>query len=166
MLLFMLYLKYIKFSESSWWWCCSVTQLCLTLWDPMDWTHQAPLFMRFPRLPFPPPGDLPNPGIEIVSPALAGIFFTTAPPRKPPFSVYCCVISSLPFWAHAVAFWGPTIGFYMYWLYFVLLCYLNLLDGEGNSNLLQYSCLENSMDKGACGVLVYEDARSRTRLSN
>ena len=52
------------------------------------WTvaHQAPLSMGFSRqeywtgLPFPPPGDLPNPEIESVSlksPALAGRFFTT-----------------------------------------------------------------------------------------
>ena len=35
-------------------------------------------------LPFPPPGDLPNPGIELASPALqADFFFTTGPPRKP-----------------------------------------------------------------------------------
>ena len=37
------------------------------------------------RLPFPPPGDLPHPGIETaspVSPALADGFFTTVPPRK------------------------------------------------------------------------------------
>ena len=34
-------------------------------------------------LPFSPPGDLPNPGIEPVSPALAGKFFTIAPPGKP-----------------------------------------------------------------------------------
>ena len=37
-------------------------------------------------LPFPPPGDLPNPGIEpmsLASLALAGRFFTTAPPGKP-----------------------------------------------------------------------------------
>jgi len=37
-------------------------------------------------LPFPSPGDLPDPGIEpvfLVSPALAGGYFTTAPhPRK------------------------------------------------------------------------------------
>ena len=33
-------------------------------------------------LPFPPPGDLPDPGIE-PSPALAGRFVTTALPRKP-----------------------------------------------------------------------------------
>ena len=50
--------------------------------------HQAPLSMGFPRqeywnrLPFSPPGDLPNPGIEpgsLASPALAGGFFTTSP---------------------------------------------------------------------------------------
>ena len=34
-------------------------------------------------LPCPPPGDIPNPGIELVSPALAGIFFKTEPPGKP-----------------------------------------------------------------------------------
>ena len=48
--------------------------------------------MTFPRqeywsgLPFPPPGHLPDPGIKpasLVSPALAGGFFTTEPPRKP-----------------------------------------------------------------------------------
>ena len=35
------------------------------------------------RLPFPSPGDLSDPGIEPVSPALAGRFFTTEPPGKP-----------------------------------------------------------------------------------
>ena len=33
-------------------------------------------------LPFPSPGDLPDPGIKPASPALAGGFFTTEPPRK------------------------------------------------------------------------------------
>ena len=48
------------------------------------WTvaHQAPLSKGFPRqeywsgLPFPAPGDLPDPGIKPESPALAGGFFT------------------------------------------------------------------------------------------
>ena len=31
-------------------------------------------------MPFPPPGDLPDPGIEPQSPALAGSFFTVEPP--------------------------------------------------------------------------------------
>ena len=33
-------------------------------------------------LPFPPPRDLPNPGIKPASPALAGEFFTIEPPGK------------------------------------------------------------------------------------
>ena len=45
--------------------------------------------MGFPRqeywseLPFPFPGDTPDSGIELVSPALAGKFYTTKPPGKP-----------------------------------------------------------------------------------
>ena len=51
--------------------------------------HQAPLSIEFSRqeywsgLPFPSPGNLPDPGIEPASPALAGTFFTTEPPEKP-----------------------------------------------------------------------------------
>ena len=49
---------------------------------------QAPLCMVFSRqeywnkLPFPPLGDLPDPGIEPASFALAGGFFTSEPPGK------------------------------------------------------------------------------------
>ena len=60
----------------------------------IPWTiaHQAPLSMEFSRqeywsrLPFPPPVDLPNPGIKLMSPAspaVAGGFFTVVPPGKP-----------------------------------------------------------------------------------
>ena len=65
-----------------------VTPSCPTLCDPMDYSHQVPLSMAFSRqeywrgLPFPPPGDLPNPGTEPASPVLAGGFFTTEPPGK------------------------------------------------------------------------------------
>ena len=50
---------------------------------------QAPLSMGFLRqeywsgVPFPSPGDLPRSGIELVSPAVAGRFFTIDPPGKP-----------------------------------------------------------------------------------
>ena len=37
-------------------------------------------------------------------------------------------------------------------------------DGEGNGNPLQYSCLENSKDKGAWWATVYEVVKSQTRL--
>ena len=59
---------------------------------PRTVAHQAPLPMGFSRqeywsgLPFPPPGNLPNPGIKPkspASPALAGRFFPPEPPRKP-----------------------------------------------------------------------------------
>ena len=55
---------------------CLVTQLCLILCYPMDCSRQVPLSMRFYSqeywggLPFPFPGNLPNPGIEPGSPAL------------------------------------------------------------------------------------------------
>ena len=38
-------------------------------------------------LPFPSSGDLSNPGIELVSPALAGRFFTGEPPGTPTFFI-------------------------------------------------------------------------------
>ena len=55
------------------------------------WTvaYQAPPSMGFSRqeywsgLPFLSPGDLPDLGIEPISPALAGGFFTTESPGKP-----------------------------------------------------------------------------------
>ena len=38
--------------------------------------------------------------------------------------------------------------------------------GEGNGCLLQYSCLENSMDRGAWWATVHGVTKSQTRLSN
>ena len=73
--------------------CCPVlSRLIHVRLFTTPWTvaHQSPLSMGFSRqeywsgLPFPPPGDLPNPGIELVflmSPALAGGFFL---PLVPP----------------------------------------------------------------------------------
>ena len=74
-------------------WCweseSEVAQSCPTLCEPMDCTCQAPLSMGCSRqeywcgLPFPSPGDLPDPGIKPASPALAVGFFTTEPPETP-----------------------------------------------------------------------------------
>ena len=36
--------------------------------------------------------------------------------------------------------------------------------GEGNGNPLQYSCLENSMDRGSWQATVHRVAKSQTRL--
>ena len=41
-----------------------------------------------------------------------------------------------------------------------------ILYGEGNGNPLQYSCLENPMDRGAWWATIYGVAKSRTRLSD
>ena len=38
--------------------------------------------------------------------------------------------------------------------------------GEGNGNPLQYSCLENPMDRGAWWATVHGVAKSQARLSN
>ena len=38
--------------------------------------------------------------------------------------------------------------------------------GEGNDNPLQYSCLENPMDRGAWGATVHRVSTSQTRLSD
>ena len=67
----------------------SHVQLFATPWT-VD--RQVPLSMEFSRqeywsgLPFPPPGNLPDPGFEPMfpSPALAGGFFIAEPPGKPP----------------------------------------------------------------------------------
>ena len=43
---------------------------------------------------------------------------------------------------------------------------LGWIPGEGNEYPLQYSCLENFMDRGASWVTVHEIAKSRTQLSD
>ena len=66
---------------------------------PWTGTHQTPLSMEFSRqeywsrLPFPSPGDLPNPEIETTFPALAGGFLTTEPPGKP-CKLNCILVNS------------------------------------------------------------------------
>ena len=64
-----------------------IAKSCPALETPWAVDCWAPLSMEFSRqeyrsgLPFPTPGDLPNPGIEpasLASPALAGRFFTTS----------------------------------------------------------------------------------------
>ena len=67
-----------------------VAQSCPTLRDPMDWTpRQTPLSMGFSRqeywsgLPFPSPGELPDPGIEPGSPTSQAYSFTSEPQESP-----------------------------------------------------------------------------------
>ena len=70
--------------------CCLIVSVVSDSFvTPRTVARQAPLSMVFPRqeyrseLPFPSPGDLPDPGIESECPLLAGRFLTTEPPEKP-----------------------------------------------------------------------------------
>ena len=78
---------------------CSVVSDSATPWTVVP---QAPLSMEFSRqeywsgLPFPSPGDLPNPGIEHGSPTLQADSLPTGPPGKPcdiPNQDLSCVLS-------------------------------------------------------------------------
>ena len=78
---------------------------CVPLFtSPWTVAHQAPLSMGFSRqeywsgLPFPPPGGLPDPGIEPGSPpapALSGGSFTTEPPGKTQFPGWASALQPL-----------------------------------------------------------------------
>ena len=140
--------------------CSVVSDSC----DPWTAASQASLSMEFSRqeywsgLPFPSPGDLPDPRIEptsLASPALAGGLFTTEPLGNP----HGIVVGVVNFHngsnttKHADA---GDVGSY--------------LGGEdplekGNGNPLQYSCPENSMDRGAWQAKVHRVAESQTGLS-
>ena len=77
--------------------CCLVAVMSSSFASPWTAAHQVPLFMRSPRqeywsgLPFPSPGDLPNPGIKPASPALRVDSLPLSYQGSPPFwlsSVY------------------------------------------------------------------------------
>ena len=69
---------------------CVLTQSFQLFVTPWTAACQAPLSLGFSRQEYwsgllcSPPGDIPDPGIELMSPALAGRFFKTEPPGKPP----------------------------------------------------------------------------------
>ena len=76
----------LKLEERNW------SRECTVGMAPSSVACKAPLFMGFPRqeywsrLPYPPPGDLPDPDIKpapLMSPALAGSFLALVPPEKP-----------------------------------------------------------------------------------
>ena len=138
--------------------CAKLLQSCPILCDPMDCTtaHQAPPSMGFSRqedwsgLPFPSPGDLPNPGnqpMSLMSPALAGGFFTTSTgglgyvgKRKIAYvdgaSQVVLLVKSPTANARDIRDAGSTPG-------------LGRFPRGGHGNPLQYSCLENPMERGA-----------------
>ena len=123
---------------------------------------QAPLSMGLPRqefwsrLPFPSPGDLPDPGMEpmsLKSAVSAGRFFTTSTASSsvsPSGFPGGSVVKNLPVNAGDLDS-IPGLG---------------RSPGEGNGNQLQNSCLGSPMDRGAWQTTVLGVARSPIRLSN
>ena len=69
--------------------CAQLLQSCLILCNPIDCSLSGSsvhgiLQQEYWRgLPCPPPGDLPNPGIKLLSSALQVDSLPTEPPRKP-----------------------------------------------------------------------------------
>ena len=148
-------------------------QSCVTLCNPIHCSPQAPLSMGFPRqeywsgLPFLPPKDLPDPGTELMSPALQ--------------------VDSLP-----LSHWGRPSRqtktgkclFHLITRRALVLVGLPRLPanardtedagsiygsggspGRGNGNPLQYSYLGNSMERGVWQATVHGVAKSQTQLS-
>ena len=82
---------------------CSVAQSCLTLYDSPDCGPPGCPggFSRqeyWSGVPFPSPGTLLTQG-SLAPPALAGVFFTTEPPGKPPHYIIpgpVCVTDRTP----------------------------------------------------------------------
>ena len=89
------------------------TQLCSTLCDPMDYiAHQTSLSMEFSRqeywsgLPFPPPRDLPDSGIE---PCFLSFLHwqadsLPAEPQGSPYCEYIFIRESVLFLPHGVGY--------------------------------------------------------------
>ena len=96
--------------------------LCLTLWPPQTVARQAPLPMEFSRqgywngLPFPPPGDLPDPGIKPESPALAAGFLTLEPPGKPTINLqHWPILNWLFLWTYLLPLSLEIKSLPLYW---------------------------------------------------
>ena len=100
----------------------SHVQFFETLWTI---AHQASLPMGFPRqeywsgLPWSPPGDLPDPGTESASPAVASRFFTAEPSGKPRYLYRQCLgvfltivepgFSVFPFTTFLLSYYFPRL---------------------------------------------------------
>ena len=101
------------------------------------WTivYETPPSMEFSEqenwsgLPFPSPGDLPNPGIEPVSPALQADAFITWATREVVVKKHTCQCRD-----ERDTGWIPGLG---------------RSPRRRHGNPLQYSCLENPMGRGA-----------------
>ena len=126
-------------------------------------------------MPFPSPGDLPHPGIEPTFPAVAGEFFTTELPGKlqhlilSPKTVKNYERSEILFClqTNKVAYHSVRLPRWHSGKESACQCRrlkrCGKLPGVGNRNPLQYSCLENSRDRGTWRATVHRVAKSWTQ---
>ena len=84
---------------------CSVAQWWPTLCNPMDYRPPGPsvhrIFKARSGFPFPTTGKLPDPGIDPMSLALVGRFFSTVSSGKTFMLVYCCINWTF-FFSHSI----------------------------------------------------------------
>ena len=99
------YLELTRYCKSTVCVCVCILSPSPTLCNPMNCSHQAPLFMRFSRqkywsgLPFPPLRNFPNPGLKptpLVAPALAGRFFSPSTTQEACESIMCMSLFRCP----------------------------------------------------------------------
>ena len=130
--------------------CAKTLQSCLILCDPMDCSppgFSVHEILQARLLPCPPPGDLPDPGINLhlLSPALAGRFFTTSATRGSLLSilneanfVYSFIHSFIlwPQWvciaAHGLSLVAASGGYSAWWCVGSSLRWLPLLWSTGS----------------------------------
>ena len=116
---------------------CMLSHVCVQLFATI-WAvaHQASLSLGFPRqeywsgLPFPPPGDLPDPGMEPVS-LVSQADSLSIEPRSKPSSVYTSMLLSQfvpPFSSPSLSTsYGPNLD--------VILCPVHRLEEDLTSEL-------------------------------
>ena len=126
---------------------CLVAQLCLTVCDPRDCSPQGSSVhgilqgRRLEWVPMPSSKGSSQLRIEPKSSALQADFLHSEPPGETQVLSLCQEdqTGGLPWWLR-IRLQCRRPGFYPG---------LGRSPGEGNGNPVQYSCLENSMDRGA-----------------
>ena len=135
-----------------------IAQSCPILATPWTIACQAPLFMGFPRqeyqngLPFPPPGDLSNPGIKPsspVSPVLEAESLAAEPPGKPLLQDYVLAKTKLK----------RLLGC-------ILEIFLNASPLDNNQNKLTGSSYSNPILAIALERLTHDHTHTLTNMGN
>ena len=115
---------------------------------------------------------LPRPGTGPMSPALAGGLNHWTTREVPVVNFWSWVISILRFIYYSLYYvwpWDSLVAQRVKCLPAMWETWVRSLGrnpGEENGNLLQYSCLENPMDRGAWWATVHSVTKSQTQLSD